>query len=54
MSSQQEEEILAMARERSTRLVDLYDIAGETQATLADLSGRLEGILTSTGSATVH
>lgn len=50
MTSQQEEEILAMARERSLQLVDLYDFASETQATLADLSTRLSAILDATGS----
>lgn len=51
MTSQQEEEILAMAKDRSNRLVDLYDFAGDTQATLADLSAKLQATLEATGSA---
>lgn len=50
MTSQQEDEILAMAKERSNQLVDLYDFAGETQATLASLSTRLTETLEATGS----
>jgi CheY-like chemotaxis protein len=48
MSGQQEEEILELVRRRSEQLVDLYDIAGETQATLKDLGSRLGAILDAT------
>lgn len=45
MSSRQEEEILELVKQRANGLIDLYDIAGETQETLGKLSVRLEGIL---------
>jgi len=48
MSAHQEEEILILVRHRAEQLVDLYDIAGETQATLAQLGARLGGILEAT------
>jgi DNA-binding response OmpR family regulator len=48
MSSQQEEEILAMVKDRSNKLIDIYDIAGESQATLGELSQKLAGILVAT------
>lgn len=48
MSAQQEEEILVLVRHRAEQLVDLYDIAGETQATLEQLGARLGGILEAT------
>jgi hypothetical protein len=48
MSSQQEEEILDLVNQRANGLIDLYDIAGETQETLKTLSARLEGILRAT------
>jgi CheY-like chemotaxis protein len=48
MSDQQEEEILAMVKDRSLELIDLYDVAGETHATLEMLSVKLEEILTAT------
>ena len=48
MSSQQEEEILELVKQRANGLIDLYDIAGETQETLKKLSARLEGILRAT------
>jgi DNA-binding response OmpR family regulator len=48
MSSQQEEEILELVKQRANGLIDLYDIAGETQETLKKLSARLEGILQAT------
>jgi DNA-binding response OmpR family regulator len=51
MSSQQEDAIIELARSRSNGLVDLYDIAGETQATLGELSKKLGSILAATGSA---
>jgi hypothetical protein len=49
MSSQQEEEILELVRQRANGLIDLYDIAGETQETLKKLSTHLEAILSATG-----
>jgi DNA-binding response OmpR family regulator len=52
MSSQQEEEILGMVRDRSNELIDIYDIAGESQATLGELSRKLAGILLATENAT--
>jgi hypothetical protein len=52
MSSRQEEEILEMVKDRSNKLVDLYDIAGEAQAHLGDLIGRLESILDATAATT--
>ena len=52
MSSQQEEEILAMVKDRSNKLIDIYDIAGESQATLGDLSQKLAGILVATENTT--
>jgi DNA-binding response OmpR family regulator len=52
MSPQQEEEILGMVKDRSNRLIDIYDIAGESQATLGSLSERLEGILVATNNNT--
>lgn len=48
MSSQQEEEILELVKQRANGLVDLYDIAGETQETLKKLSARLERMLQAT------
>jgi CheY-like chemotaxis protein len=48
MSSEQEEEILAMVKDRSNTLIDIYDIAGESQATLGELSQKLAGILAAT------
>ena len=48
MSSQQEEEILELVKQRSNGLIDLYDIAGNTQETLAKLGTRLDGILKAT------
>lgn len=48
MSGQQEEEILELVRKRAEQLVDLYDIAGETQSTLEQLGTRLGGILDAT------
>jgi len=48
LSEQQEEQILDMVKARTYELVDLYDIAGEAQATLADLSKKLGNILSST------
>jgi CheY-like chemotaxis protein len=48
MTSQQEEDILELARSRSNGLVDLYDIARETQVTFEDLGKKLEGILAAT------
>jgi DNA-binding response OmpR family regulator len=48
MSSQQEEEILELVKERANGLIDLYDIAGETQETLRKLGSRLNGILQAT------
>jgi DNA-binding response OmpR family regulator len=48
MSSEQEEEILAMVKDRSNKLIDIYDIAGESQATLGELSQKLAGILAAT------
>ena len=50
MSGQQEEEILEMVKDRTSKLIDLYDIAGESQVTLARLSEKLEGILAATES----
>jgi DNA-binding response OmpR family regulator len=52
MSSQQEEEILGMVKDRSNELIDIYDIAGESQATLGELSRKLAGILLATENAT--
>ena len=51
LSEQQEEQILGMVKDRTYELVDLYDIAGATQATLAKLSNKLEDILKVTDSA---
>jgi DNA-binding response OmpR family regulator len=48
MSSQQEEEILELVKQRSNGLIDLYDIAGETQDALGKLSVKLESILAAT------
>lgn len=48
MSSQQEEEILELVRQRAERLVSLYDIAGETEMTLKQLGGQLGTILEAT------
>lgn len=48
MSDQQEEEILELVRQRSEQLIDLYDIAGETQQTLNQLGTQLRHILTIT------
>ena len=48
MSSEQEEEILEMVKDRSNKLIDIYDIAGESQATLGELSQKLAGILAAT------
>jgi DNA-binding response OmpR family regulator len=50
MSSQQEEEILELVKQRSSGLIDLYDIAGETQETLGKLRARLEAVLHATHS----
>ena len=48
MSSQQEEEILDLVKQRANGLIDLYDFAGETQETLGKLGARLEAILAAT------
>ena len=48
MSDQQEAPLLAMARSQCNHLIDLYDIAGDTQATLTQLSRELEDILSAT------
>lgn len=53
MSGQQEEEILEMVKDRTSKLIDLYDIAGESQVTLARLSEKLEGILAATESSRI-
>ena len=54
MSSQQEEEILAMVKDRSEKLIDIYDIAGEAQATLEELGNKLSGLLAATASQKTH
>lgn len=51
MSQQQEEQILDLVRTRSNGLIDLYDIGGESQATLHTLSERFETLLAATGNA---
>jgi DNA-binding response OmpR family regulator len=48
MLRQQEEEILAMVRDRSNKLTDLYDITSETRATFGALRQKLAGILATT------
>ncbi len=52
MSSEQEEEILGMIKGRSNSLIDIYDIAGESQATLGELSQKLAEILVATENST--
>ncbi len=49
LSEQHEEQILEMVKSRTYELVDLYDIAGATQATLVELINKLEDILKVTG-----
>jgi DNA-binding response OmpR family regulator len=49
MSGLQEDEILGMVRDRSNQLIDFYDIAGETHATLETLGRKLGDILEATG-----
>ena len=49
LSEQHEEEILEMVKSRTYELIDLYDIAGATQAKLAELISKLEDILKVTG-----
>ncbi len=51
MTEQQEEAILAMAKARSNSLVDLYDIGGESQATLHALSDKFKSLLETTADA---
>ena len=53
MSSQQEEEILAMVKDSSNKLIDIYDIAGESQETLGELSLKLSGILVATANTKI-
>lgn len=48
MSDQQEEQILEMVKDRSLKLVDVYDIAGETHSTLDTLTKKLGDILAAT------
>lgn len=48
ISEQQEEQILTLVRQRAEQLIDLYDIAGETQATLEQLGTRLGRTLEAT------
>lgn len=48
MSSQQEEEILEMVKDRAEKLVDLYDIAEDTQVVLGGLGQELEALLANT------
>lgn len=48
MTEQQESEILDMVKGRLNGLIDLYDVSGESQATLNKLGERLEGILAAT------
>jgi DNA-binding response OmpR family regulator len=49
MTGLQEDEILGMVRDRSNQLIDFYDIAGETHATLETLGRKLGDILEATG-----
>ncbi len=48
MPGQQEEEILELVRLRAEQLVDLYDIAGETQESLKRMGDRLNNVLAKT------
>jgi CheY-like chemotaxis protein len=52
LSSRSEEEILGMVKDHSNKLIDIYDITGESQATLGELSQKLAGILAATENTT--
>ena len=47
MTEQQEDEIFEMVKASVFALIDAYDIAGDTQQALSDITGRLEVILQS-------
>lgn len=51
MGSHQEDELMEMVKERTSRLIDLYDIAGETQEQFGALGKKLEAILVATSKA---
>ena len=51
LSSRQEEEILEIVRDGTHRLIDTYDIAGLSQATLEGLGKKLGGILATPASS---
>jgi len=48
LSASQEDNIMNLVRERTAKLIELYDISGETRSTLDDLSAKLETILAAT------
>jgi len=48
LSGADEDHVVNLVRNAATTVIDLYDIGGETEATLVALSERLEGILAAT------